>query len=85
VRKSLSLRLQQTATEFSSLTVFCIGTEYTIRYIQAPDGYYVSEQPISIKFKKDENGKITVESFDGGFNTDTGKSETVNSISSALS
>ena len=50
-----------------------VGTEYTIKEIQAPDGSYVSEQPISIKFKKDENGNITVESFDGGFNTDSGK------------
>ena len=50
-----------------------VGTEYTIKEIQSPDGSYVSEQPISIKFKKDENGNITVESFDGGFNTDSGK------------
>ena len=50
-----------------------LDTEYTIKELQAPDGCYVSESPISISFTKNENGDVIVASFDGGFNTESGQ------------
>jgi hypothetical protein len=49
-----------------------VGVSYTIKEIAAPDGSYVSDSPITITFKKDENGKVVLGTFDGGTNTSTG-------------
>jgi uncharacterized surface anchored protein len=49
-----------------------VDVSYTIKEIEAPDGSYVSDSPITITFKKDENGKVVLGTFDGGTNTSTG-------------
>lgn len=44
-----------------------MGVEYTVRELIAPEGSHVSEKPVTIKFKiDDQTGKIVVESIDLG-------------------
>jgi archaeosine-15-forming tRNA-guanine transglycosylase len=43
-----------------------MGRTYTIRELKAPDGSYVSEKPISIKYRIGEDGKVEIESADFG-------------------
>ena len=50
-----------------------VGKEYTIKEISAPDGSYVSESPITIKYGIDNNGNVVIMSFDGGESTLSGK------------
>lgn len=37
------------------------GIDYTIKELEAPDGYYVSKNPITLKFKVNENGKVVMD------------------------
>ncbi|MCR5214842.1 MAG: DUF5979 domain-containing protein, partial [Eubacterium sp.] len=46
-----------------------IDVEYTIKELVAPDGFYVSSNPISLSFTKNSNGKITVKFTDDGNGT----------------
>lgn len=44
-----------------------MGVEYTVRELIAPEGSHVSEKPVTIKFKvDDQTGKVVVESIDLG-------------------
>lgn len=44
-----------------------MGVEYTVRELIAPEGSHVSEKPVTIKFKiNDQTGKVVVESIDLG-------------------
>ncbi|MBP3719628.1 MAG: hypothetical protein J6I58_08925, partial [Eubacterium sp.] len=45
------------------------GVEYTIKELASPYGYYVSENPISIEFTADNNGAVSISSFDNGSGT----------------
>ena len=45
--------------------------EYTVQELVAPDGFYVSENPISISFKVDEDNNVVIDKFDDGSGTAT--------------
>ncbi len=46
-----------------------LDTEYTVQELEAPDGYYVSKNPIALKIKKGSDGTITTELVSDGNGT----------------
>lgn len=45
------------------------GVEYTVKELIAPNGFYVSENPISLTYKVDDNGNVVLASLDTGDST----------------
>ncbi|MCQ4636635.1 SpaA isopeptide-forming pilin-related protein [Anaerovorax odorimutans] len=71
--QSSQLQLVATAvTDKDGLIKFegvLMDTNYIIRELKAPDGSYVSKNPITIQFKTDAQGKVSVSSYDDGDGT----------------
>ena len=49
--------------------VVFIGVEYTVQEITAPEGFYVSENPITISFAVNEDGEPVIDKIDDGSGT----------------
>lgn len=68
-----SLQLIATAvTDGNGVLAFdgvLMNTAYTIRELEAPDGCVVSEKPIQIAFRTDEDGVVYISHFDDGSGT----------------
>ena len=45
------------------------GVDYTVQELAAPNGFYVSEQPITISFKTDEKGNVVIDKVSDGNGT----------------
>lgn len=45
------------------------GVDYTVQELAAPNGFYVSEQPITISFKTDEKGNVVIDKVSDGKGT----------------
>lgn len=46
-----------------------MNVEYIIQELEAPDGSYVSQNPVKITYRVDENGNVILAKFDGGSGT----------------
>ena len=69
------IKLAETVTDDNGMITFkgvLLDKEYTIKELEAPDGSYVSESPVSIRFGFDDDNKIVIKSFDGGVSDSSG-------------
>ena len=46
-----------------------LDVEYTVKELESPDGFYVSENPVTMKFSKNRNGEIILNAVDDGDGT----------------